>query len=278
MFRRTSTKGIVPHGTFGGSRTIWRLMVSDGCLVIEERDRTSREGFFSCVNLSVWEVLFRDFQLSDKHWTGIETITDGIIYFFTYPQPDMPYHKGVYAIDLLTGMLLWQQEEITFGWIRNSQLFATVEEHGITRYVILDSRTGGIINASPDPALIETERTSADQSEDYSEYRFPVQTDGKGLTGFMPGVFPDAVSTVPLAEFVQTKDLFLCTVHRSRKGGGYEVEFLAVDNARNKVLLSVPLHHEVKGFIADLFFVWKEYVIIIQEKTSLGIYRLTGSI
>ncbi len=253
-------------------------MISDGCLVIEERDRTSREGFYSCLDLSAWEVLFRDFQLNDKHWTGIETITDGIIYFFSYPQPDMPYHKGVYAVDLLTGTLLWQHEEITFGWIRNGQLFATVEEHGITRYVILDSRTGVIINASPDPAFIEHERITAGQHEDYSGYRFPVQTDGKGLGEFMPGVFPDAASSVPLAEYVQTKDVFLCTAHRFLSGGGYQVEFFAIDNASEKVLLSLPLHQEVKGFIADLFFVWKEYVIIIQEKTSLGIYRLTGSI
>ena len=252
-------------------------MVSGGCLIIEERDRTSREGFFSCVNLSAWEVLFRDFQLSDRHWTGIEAITDGIIYFFTYPQPDMPYHKGVYAVDLLTGKLLWQHEEFTFGWIRNGQLFATVEEHGITRYIILDSRTGVVINPSPDPVTVEAERTTGEQSEDYSDYRFPVQTDGKGLGGFLPEVFPDA-TTIALAEYVQTEDIFLCAVHRARTTGSYEVEFLAVENGGKKKLLSVPLHQEVKGFIADLFFVWKEYVIIIQEKTSLGIYRLTGRI
>ncbi len=88
--------------SFSNKREIWRLIPSQsGYLVIEERNMKSKEVFFNCLKLDDGKIYFKNFQLDEKFWIGIEAVSKNIIFFHKFRKPDMPGHKGIYAFDIL---------------------------------------------------------------------------------------------------------------------------------------------------------------------------------
>ena len=87
-------------------RNLWRLLPAGrDKLLIEERDRSTKEAFFSCIEMSTGKFIVEDFQPAEKIWCGIETIYDHFIFFHRYAKPDMPAHSGIIAYDLIMGKL-----------------------------------------------------------------------------------------------------------------------------------------------------------------------------
>src|SRR6202012_5959125 len=91
------------------SGEIWRMEIDEvsEILFIEIRDNSEKKVSFGAVNLMNGDVLFKDFYPSERWLTGIETAYDGVLLLHNYQTEPGPAHRGLEAIDPLTGKTLW---------------------------------------------------------------------------------------------------------------------------------------------------------------------------
>ena len=68
--------------SFTNKKQIWRLLLTKSDkLIIETRDTENKEVFFTCLDAFTGEPVFKNLQMDEKFWIGIETTYKDIIFF-----------------------------------------------------------------------------------------------------------------------------------------------------------------------------------------------------
>lgn len=100
--------------TFNGA--IWRMEIDEICdtLFVEVRNSQEKKVSFSALNLANGYVYFKDLQTSERWLTGIEAAYDGVMLLHNYQTEAGPAHKGLEAIDAVTGKTLWSNYNYAF--------------------------------------------------------------------------------------------------------------------------------------------------------------------
>ncbi len=127
-------------------KQIWRILPTvSNKLVIEERDIESKEVFFSCLDIQSGKNIFKDYQHDEKHWIGIESIYNDIIFFHAYGKPDMPAHKSIIAFDIHTQSVLWQNDNYVFSFVYNDKVYCYQQRFESRVFFALDYITGDVV-------------------------------------------------------------------------------------------------------------------------------------
>jgi len=134
---------IRPLWDFSVSATIWRILpAGDGYLVGESRDAESKTVSFFCLTLSDGRRCWEGNPLSEKWWAGIEGVHGKTLYLHEYPQPSMPDHRKIYAVDIPGGHLLWKNEELAYAFASGGSVFGSKDYFDRRAYFELDAATG----------------------------------------------------------------------------------------------------------------------------------------
>ena len=88
---------------------IWKLAIDEsaGLLFAEIRDDKSRTVSFSATNLNSGTTHFNELTLPEKWLTGLQGSFNGTLFLHGYQSAQSPAHKGITAIDGVTGAELW---------------------------------------------------------------------------------------------------------------------------------------------------------------------------
>lgn len=266
--------------TYKSEQQIWRILLTDfNWFVVETRDVDSREVFFNCVDIETGKPLFKDFQFDEKSWIGIETIHKDVIFFHKYGKPDMPRHKEIICFEMSTQKILWRNEFLTYLFVYNNQVVASVENFEGMHFYALDYRTGEVVADYGENALqINQLRNLADEEKDYSLYKFPDRLT-KDLIRQIEGdtVIKDVVLNLDISgdvEYTSYNDLFLMNYHRRIKGGILKNQFTAIDLEKNKIIFEEILNPETEKIIPDCFFVYSNILFLLKEKNQIIICRI----
>ena len=101
--------------THDNGRPIWRIIPTEtGKLIIEEREKDNKQVYFNCLEIESGKKIFKNFQLEEKFWIGIEAVYNDVIYFHKFVKPDMPQHVGIIALDLGGKKILWENFSNSF--------------------------------------------------------------------------------------------------------------------------------------------------------------------
>jgi hypothetical protein len=129
--------------SYSNKKQIWRLLPTDtNKLIIEERDLDKKQVFFNCLQSDTGIKIFKNFQLDEKFWIGIETIYKDVIFFHKFTKPDMPAHKGIIVFDINNQKILWQNDELNFLFVSDDKLFCFQQNFENQNYSSLDFKTG----------------------------------------------------------------------------------------------------------------------------------------
>ena len=110
--------------THDNKRPIWRILPTEtGKLIIEERGKDNKQVYFNCINIENGKKVFKNFQLEEKFWIGIEAVYNDVIYFHKFIKPDMPQHIGIIAVDLDNKKTLWEDLNNSFLFILNEKVY-----------------------------------------------------------------------------------------------------------------------------------------------------------
>jgi hypothetical protein len=95
---------------------IWRIEI-DGLtdtLVTEVRNSAEKQVSFSAFKLSTGHVNFKTLTLPERWLIGIEAAFDGVLLLHNYQSEAGPAHKGLVAVDAVSGEILWSNYTLGF--------------------------------------------------------------------------------------------------------------------------------------------------------------------
>jgi hypothetical protein len=271
--------GLKKNYSFTSKRNIWRLIPSEsGYLVIEERDMSSREVFFNCLNLNDGKVLIKNFQLEEKHWIGIESAHDNLIFFHKFRKPDMPGHKGIYTFDILNKKMIWQNDDLLFLFVKDDKVYAYQSTFEGRQYFVLDSPTGNIIEEmGSEFSQISKLREEVKRSDFTNTFLYPQQFNDNLESGDVPksmkGILTE-IKVVGKINWLVLKDLIMFNYHEQNSDGTFKNYFKVFDLLKQKYILNETLNLKAKNLVPESFFIVEDLIFVLVDKTKLVVYRI----
>jgi hypothetical protein len=267
---------------FDNNRQIWRIIpTNDGKLVIEERELENKQTFFYTLSLDSGKKILSNFQLEDKFWVGIEAVRNDIIYFHKFAKPDMPKHKGIFAFDINSKNIIWENPELIYQFIFQSKLYANIEKFEGKNYFALDLINGEILDELGDNhQLINELREKSIEDENNAGYLFPEAFEAEqvidiGAKEFLNSLRNNFVISGNV-EYILKNNLLMFSFHETNSKGSLNNLFKAVDLSTGKYILEEVINKETTLFFTDSFFVKDEQLFLLFGKSRLVVYRIVN--
>jgi hypothetical protein len=262
--------------TFTNNRQIWRLLPSNSWMVIEDRNIETKEAFFSCIEINTGKKIFKNFQMDEKYWVGIETIKNNTIFFHKYVKPDMPGHKGIYAFDLKTRKFLWENENAVFLVWNDQKIFCYTELFEGRKFYVLDSMTGELIEElGNDFESINKIREKFIHEDDSSGYHFTQPyAAGSGNDPAVAEIMHNLKNSKVIygkIEHIFINPLLLFNFHEVQDDGSLKNQLKIVDINSGKFIYEETLNKKSNSYVPDSFFIKDDLIFILIEKNLLKV-------
>ncbi|MFI5159777.1 MAG: DUF4905 domain-containing protein [Sphingobacteriales bacterium] len=139
---------------------VWRLEIDglNALLLVEVRDVANKQVSFSSINLDTGETYFDGLQTEERWLTGIEAAFDGVLLLHHYQSTDGPVHKGIIALDALTGKTIWSDYNSTFDHLTTNGPVMYDSRMQPRKLLLIDIKNGATIR--PYEASIDLELTN----------------------------------------------------------------------------------------------------------------------
>lgn len=263
---------------FSDGNPIWRVVISDDDkLILETRDTDMKEAYYHCVEIETGKNLWTGYQLDEKYWVGIEEVSAGKIFFHKYAKPDMPEHKGIIAVDIISRNTVWTNDDLTFLFVLNGKAYAYKQKFETQDFFALDAKTGEIINTlGNDFELISNLQDNAERVKDYSDYKFPQRYYGDIEPDSVKELINGAVSDVDIigdVEYTSYEGLVMISYHHGEKEN-LTNDFIVIDTQKRKQIFKETLNANSGVIIPDSFFVYKNILFLIRDKKKLIAYDI----
>jgi hypothetical protein len=269
---------------YSRDRQIWRLLPTDtNKLIVEERDASTREVFFNCIDINSGKKIFHDFQPEEKYWTGIEIIYKDIIIFHKYASRDMPDHEGMIAFDIASGKIIWQNTEYVFLFIHEDNIYCFKNNFEGRDFFILDYKTGNLIkNLGSNAAQVNLCRESSFNVINTGSYLFPelYYPESESMkTADMGKYFEQLKTESTIAgriEFIVNGDILLFNCHNVLPDGNLKNIFNAIEFSSKKIIFEETLNFQTRTFVPDCFFIRNQLLFLLIEKTKLKVCSINN--
>jgi hypothetical protein len=95
---------------------IWRMEVDpvSHTLFAEIRKTDDRKVSFASISLISGKTYFKNYEVDESWLTGIETAYNEVLLLHFYQAASSPAHKGLAAVNAVTGQLLWHNFNYSF--------------------------------------------------------------------------------------------------------------------------------------------------------------------
>lgn len=265
--------------SFTSKKTIWRIIPTPSrYLVIEERDKESKQVFINCLMLDNGKVCFKNYQLDEKYWIGIEAVHNDLIFFHKFRKPDMPGHIGIYAFDIAKKKLIWQNDGLVFLLAKNEKIYAYQSTFEGRQYFILDCTNGKIIeNIGSDVREINRLREESMQNDFVSTFKIPQKlvenNTTKNAYDIIRNLLADRIHIGDIY-WLEGNDIIMFNHHEENQTGNYYNYFNAYDVNKVKIILKKNLNCQNKHFVTESFFIVENLLFLLIEKSKLVVYRI----
>ncbi len=264
--------------SFTDKNQIWRLLISDtDRLVIETRNTEAKEVFFHCIELDKGKVLFKDFQFDEKFWIGIEAIKGDKIFYHKFVKPNMPGHKKIICYDIIEQKILWLNDELTFLTLYQDKVYAFRKMFERQDAYLLDSNTGEIIEElGSDFNKVNEKLNETRLEEDYSNYKYPEKYSGEENSSIMSLIENEVkdkdISSI--VEFLVYGELLFFNFYVKSATNLLDNMFAVYNIDKKKKVLSEIINRNLNSFSADSFFCYKNYLILLKNKSEVTVYKI----
>jgi len=264
------------------NRQIWRIIpTNEGKLVIEERELEKKQTYFHCLYMDSGKTILSNFQLEDKFWVGIEAVRNDIIFFHKFAKPDMPKHKGIFAFDIETKKILWENPDLIFQFIYQDKIYVYVDKFVGRKYFALNPMTGEIAEDLGDNfQLINELRDKSIREENNEGYLFPEEFETDLVNSARAKDFLESLRTEFVIsgkiEYILNVNLLMFSFHEANSKGSLNNLFKAVDLSTGKYILEEVINKETSLFFTDSFFVKDGLLFLLFGKKRLVVYRIVN--
>jgi len=263
---------------FSDGNQVWRIKITaSDKLLVETRDTEKMKAYFHSYGLIDGKKFFSDYLMPEPFWLGIEAIEDDIIFFHRYAKPDMPGHRGIFAFDINTQEILWENDLYSYLFIKNNSLYVFQERFEGRVFSILDLRTGKVIEELGNNFdKINELRDEAESSVDYSNYLFPERYYSTNNT-LIDTIISNKTKDVKIngsIDFVVNDNLLVFNFHQVGKGKELINKLYVFDLEKAKEIFGDILNKSANAYAPDSFFVYKNLIILLKEKKEILILEI----
>ena len=138
-------RGDFPHPAwrFATQGTLWQLHVGSPLFLLGEARNQEKKSvsFFSIDRISGtlhWEGL----NPVGNWWVGVEGVFGEFVLFHGFATPDLPIHKGIFAVHGTTGSILWSEPGCRFLWCADGLIGACNPMGDSRDEILFDLKTG----------------------------------------------------------------------------------------------------------------------------------------
>jgi hypothetical protein len=269
---------ISPKYTFSNNRQIWRIIPGgEGKLVIEEREISTKEVFFNCIQIKTGKVIIDSLQFEEKFWTGIEDVYKDVIFFHKYSKPDMPGHSDIIAYDINSKKELWHSDKYLFSLVYDDHIYCYRNEFEGRKYFKLNYKTGELVSELGNDFNSISDIKELRDKEILEGYEFPNILNQSNPEA--AEIFEDLKASEVITgkiDFIKVSDLLLMSYHRILDNGKLQNCFKALDIPMKKVIFGQILNKEITNLIPDSFFLINDLIFLLKEKEKLIVFLITA--
>lgn len=260
---------------------IWKVRIDtrQNTAVAEIRNGAEYTTSFHVIDLTAQKPIITDWVLHEPWLIGIEDVHNGILYVHQYRSPEIPEHHGIYAYDIRTKILLWEQPQLS--WLKRTNfsiLAHYLTQEGVRQFVELDL-SGNIIRKFGEqiPVHIIQEAENLEM-EAFEQMRFPQavlldKPENKDSLVFFRTFAPSL--KFHYSEHLNYQENHILSYYSMNKDATQTSmnNCLVIYNTiHNKKLCEVCLAQNVHKFAVDTFYMYRSHLFFVQYPNILCIY------
>jgi len=271
--------------TYAAQGSIWRILFStSGNVVGECRQHEQKTVSFFCLDERSGAVLWQDVRLDEPWWVGIEAVSRDVVLLHEFANPGVPEHKGIIALDVGSGSVLWRNTELTFWFAFNDSVYAYQPKFEKRIGYKLSLRAGAVEEEYGD-ALddLYALRTLALNEQQQEDFLFPEILEEDPGNAEIQAIIRKGTKGTPLhgqVEFIRRQSLVLMNYYTPGRSSTpeslvLENRFSIYDLERQSKVFSEILATDAKAPTPDSFFIKGSLVYFIKQHNILTALRLT---
>lgn len=255
---------------------IWRLLpTGSGKLIGEERDIETKSVTFFCVNQFTGEVLWDRRSFGPQWWIGVEAIHREMLFLHGFATPDLPEHKMIIGVDILSGERRWSNEELKFILAAGDLLYASKDMAEGNHLFELDYTSGAILRSLGNNHQAVMHARLIEESIPAIEFPVPF---GPAVAGSLAALLP-ADNVVGNSEGIEHGEHIILSYHeRSEKSTHEESRFdtilIIVEKSTSRVVFRDRLNADIAAIVPESFFIQEGMLYFVKNRKSLYATRL----
>lgn len=249
---------------------MWRIVpTASGKVIGETRDVQAKRASFFCLNLWTGEVLWEEAQFGEPWWIGIEGVHRDTLLLHKFATPELPEHRAVIAVDVLTGSELWRNEEVRFAYLGTEAVAVTRSQAFGSEQLRLDYRTGEKREQD------DTARDVPVSAEPATELPSPLyDLEGDEMTQILLRRHCNPENIVYPCDCLERDSLLVCNYHERISASPDERPcmrsiLMVVAKSSGAVLFTDVITRQAWAVVPDAFLVYEGMLIYIHERTTL---------
>ena len=281
--RPFGSKKIQPAWSYNARGVIWHIHpAAGGTLVGEERRIEEKKAVFFCLDREKGQELWKHASLGDAWWIGIEAVYRDTVLFHGFANPNLPQHRGIITVDVLTGKKLWEDQELEFVGVGDDSVVGSRETSAGHSLVELDRRSG---QTRRELSREDFHALNMSWSESEEEIRFPMPLDELARDSSQAGAAIagqyDSGTVAGPVEAMEEGEYVIFDYHELSGRGPAESPLFSsvvkvVERATGTVVYSDAVSSGVQSVIPDLFFVQHGMLYYIKDRRTLVAVRLVS--
>lgn len=238
----------------------------------------TREVFFNCLKLGDGKFLFKNFQLDEKYWIGIEAVHAHCIFFHKFRKPDMPGHKGIYAFDILNKKIAWQNDDMLFLFAKDDKVYVYQPTFEGRLHFVLDFQNGNVIEElGSDFSNLNKLREESLNSEFTNSFIYPQQYFSNLAPPKVTELMNETLTEPKIAgqiNWLEINGLVMFNYHEPNHNGMFSNYFKVYDLAKQRFILKEIINQNSKNLVPESFFVVDNQLFLLVEKSKLVVYKI----
>ncbi len=239
-----------------------------GLLALELRDMTEASVSFSLLNLHTNAMVFDRYVFEEEWWMSLVAIKGNTLLIKQYHDSQQPEKQGLMAVDIENMEVVWWLEN--FQLIENDETTILGKEHGEEESFLkrVEIISGKEIALNPKAKVVE---------QVGSHVLYPLHYDLESphfetVKSFIVSHFN--IKAVGACDYLEVEDLIIISWFYSE--GNTLANVISVIDSDGKIVVEEKLGTGLDAYASDTFFVLKNRLIFVVNKTQLVVYELFG--
>ena len=281
FFSRWNGKSLKPAWDYGAKGILWRLLPTEnGYFVGEDRDAEAKAASFFCLEAHTGIVCWEGIQFDEKWWIGMEAVHKDVLILHEYAAPDMPDHKKILAVDMLTGKLLWRNDDVKFHLAYDDRVYAIGDEHTRRAFFGVDLHTGEVVGEVDAPYLNVLKETMVSREVGLVEFpkSFEFAKDNNSILGRRILSATAGSENLDRAEYITKNGIYIVGYYENLSANPADQllrQHLAIlDEDTSRIIYRDIMSVQSSTRVPDLFFGRGDFVYYIKDKKLLKAVKL----